>query len=100
MKGETMRDTISHLSDQDLLLFADGELSRTRSAQARAHLVACWSCRARLRKMEDTVSDVANIYAREFDPRSSSEAGLRARLKAQLSDLAMTSRPSMWGWIS
>lgn len=92
-----MSDTISHLSDQDLLLFADGELPRRRSARAHAHLAACWSCRARLRKMEDTVSDVVNIYAREFDPESSSAAGSRALLKAQLSELATKSRPSMWG---
>jgi anti-sigma factor RsiW len=36
-----------HLSDQELLLAADGELPTDSAAQVHAHLAACWSCRAR-----------------------------------------------------
>jgi anti-sigma factor RsiW len=100
MKGEKVMDRISHLSDQNLLLLADGELSRKSAAQARAHVLACWSCRARLRKLEGTIEAVASVYAGEVDSASSPVAGSRAVLKARLSELAMKSRPSLWSRIS
>jgi len=34
------------LSDQEMLLAEDGELSTGRAAQVHAHLTACWGCRA------------------------------------------------------
>src|SRR5580698_9859314 len=37
-----------HISDQDLLRSADGELTGSRARQVRAHLASCWSCRTRL----------------------------------------------------
>jgi hypothetical protein len=44
-----------HISEDDLLLYADGELNREQSAQTQAHLEACWSCRARAEKYEETI---------------------------------------------
>ena len=42
----------SHLSDQQLLLDVEGELSAQRPEAVRAHLDACWKCRARRREIE------------------------------------------------
>lgn len=37
-----------HLTDEQLLLFADGELSQKDAERVRAHLETCWTCRTRL----------------------------------------------------
>jgi len=44
-----------HLSEDDLLLYADGELTRDQAANIHSHLEACWSCRARAEKYEGTI---------------------------------------------
>ena len=51
-----------HLSDEELLLAADGELPTGRAAQVHAHLAACWSCRARMAEIEGTIADFARAH--------------------------------------
>jgi len=53
-----------HLSDQEPLLAADGELPTDRAAQVHAHLAACWSCRARTAEIEGTIADFARAHRR------------------------------------
>ena len=36
-----------HLSDQELLMAVDGELSARDAERAKSHMAACWACRAR-----------------------------------------------------
>ena len=45
-----------HPNEDDLLLFMDGELNSRASIQMRNHLAACWSCRVRSEKIEETIS--------------------------------------------
>src|SRR5215510_3950699 len=45
-----------HPSEDDLLLFVDGELSSKAADHIRHHLEACWSCRVRTEKIEETIS--------------------------------------------
>ncbi|MGC2332105.1 MAG: zf-HC2 domain-containing protein [Candidatus Acidiferrales bacterium] len=78
----------SHPSDQDLLLSADGELSPRRSAKVRAHLAACWDCRARMADLERTIGDFVQAYHQRVEPELPSITGPRALLKAQLTKLA------------
>ena len=47
-----MRDRVDHLSDQELVLAADGELSGERAR----HLAGCESCRARGEKLKNAAS--------------------------------------------
>jgi len=51
----------SHLTDQELLLVADGELSS-------GHLRWCPDCRNRLSELERTMADVADSYRALLDP--------------------------------
>ncbi len=88
----------SHLSDEELVLAADGELSSWRAARARAHLAACWSCRARMRGMEETIAGFvqARAHLNECLPPA---AGARARLKVELEALAQNAnerQPRHW----
>lgn len=45
-----------HLSEEQLLMLVDGELSAKDSANAREHIETCWNCRAELEKIEETIS--------------------------------------------
>jgi anti-sigma factor RsiW len=46
-----------HLADPILLAHMDGELSRTESENARAHLEGCWSCRHRMNALEASIQN-------------------------------------------
>jgi hypothetical protein len=91
-----MLDAELHLSDQELLLAADGELTTHRAAQVNAHLAACWDCRARMAEIERTIADFARAYRQTSDPRLPPIAGPRALLRAQLAELASTPPPGLW----
>src|SRR5271156_1966645 len=84
-----------HLSDEDILLVADGEVSRGRAKQARAHLTACWSCRSRLAELEGTIADFVSLHRRTLDPQLPAANGSRALLKARLAEAASTTSPWM-----
>jgi anti-sigma factor RsiW len=73
----------SHLSDQELVLAVDGELSPARAEQVSAHLVECWPCRTRKQEMEPP-SLILSACTGPPGSASASPAGPRALLKAQL----------------
>ena len=50
-----------HLTDKQLLFYADGELSAKESARCRAHVEACWTCRARLDDLQGTIKEIVNF---------------------------------------
>jgi len=85
-----------HLSDQDILLVVDGELSGRRARQARAHLTACWFCRSRLGELEGTIADFVTLHRRTLDPQLPPSTGSRALLKARLAEAA--GAPSTHPW--
>ena len=88
----------SHLSDQELVLAVDGELPPARAEQAAAHLLECWSCRARKQEMEQAIADFVHVHRDYLDPLVPPPAGPRALLKAQLAELASTPQPRRIGW--
>ena len=94
-----MRNEDLHLSDQELLLAADGELPARRTAQVHAHLAACWNCRARMAEIEGTIADFARTYRQTFDPQLPPIDGPRALLRAQLAELASKPEASSWRWL-
>jgi hypothetical protein len=86
-----MPDEEFHLSDQEFVLAADGELDARRAAHVRAHLAACWDCRARMAEIEDTIADFARAYRQSHNSKVPPIEGPRALLKAQLAELAAAS---------
>jgi hypothetical protein len=82
-----MQELNPHLSDERLLLFADGETSGREEKVIREHLAGCWSCRLRLRELEDAIADVARMRRADLAPLPSPE-GPRALLRARLRELA------------
>jgi len=77
----------SHLSDQELLLAADGELSSARAEEVASHLAECWTCRVRKGEIEESIRDFVHAYRGNLDPLLPSHAGPRALLKAQLTEM-------------
>ncbi len=82
-----------HLSDEELLLAADGELSERRLGQIRAHLGACWACRTRMATIEGTIGDVVRLTRESLGPELPPIDRARAQLKVRLAEMARTSSP-------
>jgi hypothetical protein len=76
----------THLSDQTLLLAADGELSPRDAAQVANHLAACWTCRARKQEIEAAVGEFIRVYRRSLDAEVPPPGGPRALLMAQMAE--------------
>jgi hypothetical protein len=91
-----MVDESIHPSDQDLLLCADGELSRRRAKVVREHLMACWNCRARMAEIERTIGDFVKVHHGNLDPQLPPMDGPRALLKMRLAAAAQQSRRVHW----
>lgn len=88
-----------HISDQDLLLAADGELSTDRAAEVEAHLEDCWPCRARRQKIESAIAVFMKVHERNLSPVLPPGAGPRALLKARLAEMPpRPGSPHVSGW--
>jgi hypothetical protein len=83
-----MRYKYPHLSDQQLLLSLEGELTPREEKLVRAHLDACWKCLARGKELEDTIAGFVRAYQSELEGKLPPIAGPRALLEAQLAQLS------------
>jgi anti-sigma factor RsiW len=93
-----MPDHDSHLTDQDLLLAADGELPPDRAIEVMQHLAQCWLCRARKQEIEQAIVDFVRLHHGHLDPLLPPAAGPRALLKARLTEMASDSEPRENRW--
>jgi hypothetical protein len=84
----------NHLSDQELLLAADGELSARATSRVQSHLEACWVCRTRQQELQRAIGEFVREYGRNPDVQIPPADGPRALLKAQLAVLAGAQRTS------
>jgi hypothetical protein len=90
-----MQNENIHPSDQELVLCADGELTRRRAAQIREHLAACWDCRARMAEFERTIGDFVKVH-HSLDTELPPVDGARARLEQRLAATQVNSRRQSW----
>lgn len=88
----------SHLSDQELLLAVDGELSSRDRGRIESHLAACWTCRTRQQELEGAIGEFVRVHRRTFDRQIPSADGPRALLKAQIAQLTETQRIPWFHW--
>jgi anti-sigma factor RsiW len=93
-----MKNTDAHLSDQQLLLDVEGELSAHDEKAVRDHLHACWKCRVRRQELEGAIVDFVRVHQRELDTKIPPVAGPRALLKARIAELSVNERS--WPWLS
>lgn len=95
-----MKNADSHLSDQQLLLDVEGELSPREENMVRAHLHACWKCRTRRRELENAIADFVRIHQRDLDAKIPPAAGPRALLKARIAQLSGTKPDWRSEWLT
>jgi anti-sigma factor RsiW len=88
-----MKYTNFHVSDQELLEAADGELSPRKMAKVQAHLAACWTCRARLREIEATIVDYVQVHQRSSHAELPPADGPRSVFQARLAEMASSPEP-------
>lgn len=93
-----MRYQDSHISDEQLLLDLDGELSWWAAKRMRAHLQACWRCRVRRQELEGTIAGVIHFHQQELDAQLPPIAGPRALLKAKLAELSARPMNQRTSW--
>ena len=92
----TMRHKGFHISEQDLLLAADGELSPRKMAGVRKHLEACWTCRARMHEIEAAIVDFVQAHHRGLEKELPGSRGPRAMFQSRLAEFAAAPRPGVW----
>jgi len=85
-----------HISDQNLLRFADGELSSRETSRIYAHLEACWKCRTRRLELDQTIADFVLAQRRLTQNALPVIEGPRALLRARLQQLQIVERPGLW----
>lgn len=96
MGDEHMPSEISHPTEQELLMVADGELSIRRATQVRVHLATCRECCVRMREIEEQLSDFVQSHRRILDLQLPPIACSRAQLRAQLAGLTASSQQGFW----
>jgi hypothetical protein len=89
-----MRSHEQHLSDEELLLSADGEPGE-RANRVRTHLEGCVRCRTRAAEMENALTDLACTERRRLDGELPPIAGPRAMLRTRLAELS--GKAGFWG---
>lgn len=85
-----------HLSDQDIVLLVDGEVSGRRERQARAHLTECGSCRLRVEELENTIAEFVALHRSTLDLKLLPSTGPRALFKARLAEAATAPPSNPW----
>ncbi|WP_321478264.1 hypothetical protein [uncultured Paludibaculum sp.] len=74
----------THLDDELLLRMLDGEVPPARQQEATTHIEACWSCRARLRQMEQAITQLIAWRNKELAAQDPPPEGGRQRLATAL----------------
>jgi hypothetical protein len=87
-----MRHDENHLTDEQLLLAVDGELSRRHTDEVHAHLTACPTCRARMTQIEGAAIDFDRAHRSAVDSSLPSASDARAMLQSKLATLSNGSR--------
>jgi len=58
-----------HPSREALLLMVDGEVSAKEAAQLETHLEACWPCRVKTKRIQETIADIIEFDEAALVPR-------------------------------
>jgi hypothetical protein len=87
-----MRDDKAHLSDQELLLYIDGEISQHSARRVFEHITVCRTCKERTAELESAFAGFVELHRRRVDAQFPRGDKLRTSLKAQFGSVRETSR--------
>src|SRR5215472_16571271 len=85
-----------HLSDEDLVLAADGELSGRRKTEVSTHLESCPACRDRMFSRRTTIGDFVRARNHHLNAQLPPAAGPRAVFRSRLAELAREPAPALF----
>ncbi len=92
-----MRDDHKHITQAELLLALDDELSPRRSAEVQNHLDACDMCRAAMGELKNAAGDFDKAYRDNANAPLHSAASSRAALQAKMAEMR-TNRSRFAAW--
>lgn len=88
-----------HLSDQELLMAIDGELSAGDASVIQSHIAACWSCRTRKQEIEAAITEFVRSHRRNLEVQVPPADGPRALLRARMAQVAERDRIGWRRWV-
>jgi anti-sigma factor RsiW len=91
-----MKEEHLHISDEQLLLHACGEVPASRSSQIQVHLETCSQCRNRLQELQSTLAEFGEVHRNAWDAVLPPVDERRAQLRTRLAELAEQERRSEW----
>lgn len=89
-------NSVRHMTDEDLLLYLDGELTAARSRLVKTHLQSCWRCRVRSEKIGHAVT--AFVERRHAWTEAAPPPGGWARFEARLARAAEEPVERRFSW--
>jgi hypothetical protein len=78
-----LNENTTHLSDEEILLLVDNEMSQHKIQGAEQHLANCLDCRSRRLRMERSLAELEE-FGQLLDAQLPNATGPRSLLKAQL----------------
>jgi len=88
MPQQTALNSITHPTDEELLLFAECECSARQAARIREHLVHCYACRSNLVILEGTLAEFVDLHRRDIDSQERLPPEFRTSLQNKLNEAA------------
>jgi len=87
---------MGHVSDRDLVVYADGELAPTVAARVRAHVDKCRLCASRLDEVRGMAAGFGKEYREAVSPLLPNPGAARLSLQRQMASLEEQARPGVW----
>src|SRR5262249_23578506 len=86
-RNNSLRQQTWHPSENELLLYADGEMDTRSSAKVEAHLKSCWSCRVKREETDRLISAFMKSRAANLGASLNPPPGALLRLQARFDQL-------------
>jgi Putative zinc-finger len=85
-----------HPPEDELRLYADGELEPPDSARLKTHLESCWSCRVKFDELQETIADFINYRNQVLHPLLAPPPGDWRGFAARLKQMSNPPGPTSW----
>lgn len=92
---------LAHFSDEDLLIYADGEATPKATRAIEEHLKSCWGCRGRLHAIEEAVTGFVKVRAALLNTSAAAPPKNWREFELRLDEVAARGgKPPLFAWLS